>query len=235
MSNLPIIVPTTDLTTADLEKVAKFIERGLPGVADATDAKLFRMYELYLSGSTYSQIASMLEIKRIIVIYFSHANSWYETKAEYLSEIQDKIKNRIVDTKLRNKEFMLLLVQAWQKKIGGKLNRYLATNDSQHMDEIDLKEVAQLMKAIDMINELDESGKNPQGKTPAIGLNMGGMGVTVERTGDDRISITPNAPESLGSVLQRYADESRKKEKVAIAAPSNDISNITKGENNEIE
>lgn len=237
MSNLPTIVPTTDLTDADLEKVAKYVERGLPGVSEVTSDQLYRMYELYLSGSTYSQIASMLAVKRIIVLYFSHANKWFDTKSEYLSEVQDKIKNRIVDTKLRNKEFMLLLVQAWQRKIGGKLNKYLATGDSQHMDEIDLKEVAQLMKAIDMVNELDESGKNPQGKTPAIGLNMGGNGVTVERTGDNAISITPNAPkeESLGDMLQKYADESRKKEKVAIAPPSNDINNNTKGENNEIE
>jgi hypothetical protein len=234
-TNLPAVlaVPTSDFTEHDNKKLAEYRELGLPGVVSITEAQLFRMYDLYLGGCTYSQISNMLEIKRNIVLYYSHTNKWYEARTNYLAEVQEKIKNRVADTKIRNKEFMLLLVQAWQKKIGGKLTRYLATNDSQHMDEVDLKEVAQLMKAIDMINELDEEGKNKQGKTPPIGLNVG-QGVTLQRDGD-KLSITPNAPseESLGNILQKYADESRKKEK-QIAIGSSDIDK-ERGENNENE
>jgi hypothetical protein len=37
------------------------------------------------------------------------------------------------------------------------------------MDGIDLKEVAQLMKAIEMVNDLDATGKDSKGKPSPIG------------------------------------------------------------------
>jgi hypothetical protein len=211
MGNLPAITLSTDMTSSEVAKVQKFIEDGLPGVSTVTDAKLFRMLDLYLNGSTYSQISSTLEIKKIYVLYFAHSSNWRQIKEEYLNEIQEKIKSRVVDSKLRSQEFMLLLVQTWQKKIGSKLTRYLATNDDSYMEDINLKEISQLMRAIEMIAELDNSGRDSKGKTPAVGLNLGN-GVIVEKTSDNKISITPKES-TVGDLLQQLADKRRDEEK----------------------
>jgi len=204
MSNLPTItsLPSTDFTQSELDKIKIYKEQGLPGIAEVDDAKLYRMLELYLSGSTYSQIASMLRIKKVIVLYLAQSSNWCEAKQEYLNEERENIKNRVVDAKLRNSVFMLLLVQAWQKKLGRKLTAYLATGNDEHMDDIDLKEVAALMKAIDMVNDLDNTAKDSRGKTPAIGLNLGN-GVIVEKTGENQVSITPKES-TIRGLLQKY-------------------------------
>lgn len=216
MSNLPIVQDeTSDISDSEMIKVKRYIEDGLPGIGEITNSDLYRMLDLYLGGSTYSQIANTLETKKVIVLYLAHTNNWYVIKKEYLGEIQEKIKNRVVDSKLRSQEFMLLLVQAWQKRIGKKLTRYLSTNDDEHMDNVDLKEVTQLMKAIEMVNELDNTGKNLQSKASPIGLNLGN-GVTVEKTSDNKITITPKET-SIGDLLKQHADAKREEDKKPIS------------------
>lgn len=204
-----------DLTASDLERVTNYKEHGLPGISDVTSKQLHQMLNLYLEGSTYSQISNTLGVKKIIILYLSHSNGWYATRKDYLNEIHENLKNRVIDTKLRSKEFMLLFVQAMQKRITGKMVKYLATDDEEHMNQIDLKEVAQLMKAIEMINELDSDGKDKKGKTPAIGLHMGEAGVTIEKTGENTLSITPK-DNSIGEMLKHYADGRRADEKAKL-------------------
>lgn len=219
---LSIANATTDMTQSEMDKVAGYKSEGLPGIVDITNNELYRMYDLYLSGSTYTQIANTLKIKKVMILYLAHHNKWFESKQEFINELQEKIKARVIETKLRTSEFMLLTVQAYQKRISNKFTRYLATNDDKHMDEVDLKELAQLMKAIEIVNELDNTGKDSRGKSPAVGLNLGN-GVTVEREGDNKITITPKEP-SIGETLKQYAEEKKR-----LQNQSSDIG-ILKGE-----
>lgn len=204
MTNLPTVpsVSSTDLTQSEIDKVNNYKEQGMPGLAEINDTKMYRMLELYLSGSTYTQIASMLRIKKVIILYLAESGGWFTAKQEYENEVKEKIKNSVVYAKLRNAEFMLLLVQAWRKKVSNKLELYLSTNDAAHMDDVDLKEVAALMKAIEMVNDLDNTGKGSNGKQPAIGLNLG-AGVIVEKTGENQVSITPKDT-TIKGLLQKY-------------------------------
>ena len=230
MDNLPSIIET-DISASEMVKVRTYTEHGMPGLVDITESQIYQMINLYLEGSTYTQIANILKVKKVLVMYLAHNQNWYAVKREYLDEIQEKIKNKVVDSKLRSQEFMLTLVQAWQKKIGNQLTKYLSTNDVEHMNDIDLKEIAQLMKAIEIVNSLDNAGKSPNNKTPAIGLNVGD-GVTVEKTGNNTISITPKST-SIGDLLKKYADGNREKEKsenVRLEKVKSDIVNDNKGE-----
>lgn len=198
---------TTDLSESDMVRIDAFVEKGMPGLAALDEATLYRMTELYLSGSTYWQIANTLNVSRPLVLYVSHNYGWYPAKREYLHELQERHKSRIIDSKLVSQDFLLLLTQAWQKRIGGKLKRYLATDDESHANEIDLKEVGQLLKTIEMIKDLDDEGKDSKGRTPAVGLNLGD-GVTIERDGDNKVTITPKE-KTLGDMLKKFADNRR--------------------------
>lgn len=207
-NKMPVAVQTatTDISEKDMEKIQAFIEAGHPGLVALTEDKLYRMADMYLSGHTYWQISNATGIKRDLVMFVSRKYGWFDNKQEYIYELQDRMKGRIIEAKLVGQDFLLLLTQAWQKRIGGKLNKYLATGNEEHADEIDLKEVAQLLKTIEMINELDHNGRDSKGKTPAVGLNLG-EGVTIERDGD-KVTITPKE-RSLGDMLQKYADDRR--------------------------
>ena len=210
MENLPAEKPPTDLTEKDMERINDFIGSGRPGLTKIDETTLYRMMDLYLSGSTYGQIASTLNLTRPLVMYVAHTYEWYPAKLEYLAEIKEKIKNRVIDSKLVSQDFLLLLTQAWQKKIGQKLKKYLATDDPTHADEINLKEVASLLKTIEMIKELNEEGKDKKGNRPTIGLNVG-EGIDLERTGDNKITVTPKQ-KSIGEMLKKFANERRDEE-----------------------
>lgn len=198
---------TTDLNESDMVRIEAFIEKGMPGLSAIDDAVLYRMTELYLSGSTYWQIAHTLNLSRPLVLYVSHTYGWYPAKKEYLMELQERIKGRVIDSKLVSQDFLLLLTQAWQKKISKSLKKYLATDDTTHTEEIDLKEVSQLLKTIEIIKDLNNEGKDSKGRTPAVGLNVGD-GVTIERSGDNKVTITPKE-KTLGDVLKKFADSRR--------------------------
>lgn len=215
--NLPMEnKPDSDLTEKDLVKIHQFAGDGLPGLARLAEADFQRMAEMYMNGSTYWQISTALNLPRPLVMYMSHTYGWFPARQEYLSEMQEKIKGRVIDSKLASQDFILLLIQAYQKKIGRKLQKYLATDDPVHADEINLKEIDKLLKAVEMIQSLSSDGKSA-GKAPAVGLNLGD-GVTIERSGDNKVTITPTIDKQLGNMLKKFADSRR-----AEANKSSDI------------
>lgn len=230
-NNLPTTIKESDITESERVKVQEYIDAGLPGISDVKESHLYQMYDLYLSGSTYSQISVALNMKKVTVLYLAYTSDWYTSKKEYLNEVEEKMKNRVVESKLRSKEFMLILVQAWQKKITSNLHKYLSTSDDSHMERIDLKEVSQLMKAIDMINELDATGRDPKGKPSPIGLNVGD-GVTIEKQIDGKISITPNS--TVGSALKQFADSKRNEERIKQQVIDSTKENLSKSKEYDI-
>lgn len=220
MANLPVEQKDNDFTDSELDKIQEYKDEGLPGIIDVTTADMHRMLELYLSGSSYTQISSILRIKKKIVLYLAHKSNWFEMKQEYFNEIQEKIRTRVIESKLKSSEFMLLMIQAYQRRIGNQFNRYLATGDEEQMDGVNLKELAQLVKAIEVIGTLDGSGKG--GKTPPIGLNLGN-GITVEKTGDNKITITPNEPATIGDALRQFAESKNQEKTKLLENQNNDI------------
>jgi hypothetical protein len=204
--NLPVKIET-DLSEKDLEKVAQFQVEGMPGLAKLVESDFHRMAELYMSGMTYWQIATTLNVPRTLIMHLSHTYGWYTARQEYMGELQEKIKGRVIDSKLASQDFLLLLIQAYQKKLGTKLKRYLSTDDPSHADQINLKEIDKLLKAVEIVQSLSSDGKTA-GKTPAVGLNLGD-GVTIERSGDNKVTITPAIDKHLGDMLKKFADQRR--------------------------
>lgn len=227
MSSEIVANTPTDLTEIDLVKVKEFIEDGKPGISRMDDATLYRMTDMYLSGSTYHQISIALSLPRILVLYASQQCSWYDLKNQYLLELDQNIKGRVATSNLISQEFLLLLIQVYQKQMTKKFQRYLATDDTSHTEDIDLKEVDKLLKTIEMLKEFNSEGKSSKGKTPAVGLNLG-EGVTVERTGDNKVTITPKQ-RVVSDVLSKYAEKLRAEENSKKPDKKHDISeNVTK-------
>lgn len=227
--NLPAEKPSADLTEKDLMKVHAFIGEGMPGLAKLQETDFYRMTEMYMSGSTYWQIATTLNLSRPLVMYVAHTYGWYPARQEYLSELQEKIKGRVIDSKLASQDFILLLIQAYQKKIGKSLQKYLATDDETHADEINLKEIDKLLKAVEMIQSLNGEGKNPSGRAPAVGLNLGD-GVTIERSGDNKVTITPAIDKQFSNMLKKFADDRRNEQNKEVKRSDIEVEQTKKEE-----
>lgn len=210
-NNLPTTIPKpdNDLNVENLKKVQEYIDKGLPGIDQVDDVKHSKMLDLYLSGTTYEKISQVVRINKTIVMFVSFKSKWYAARQDYLFELEEGMKRRVLETKLMSQDFMLQLIQAWQKKMGKKLNRYLSTDDEKHMNEIDLKELDRYLKVIESLNGSIQSPRSDS-KAPAVSLNLGD-GVTVTKKGENEVEITPKQ-KTISDTLQYYADLRRAEE-----------------------
>ena len=212
-NNKPAVIqePTTDFTEKDMQNIQEYIAAGLPDIATVDGEVMARMMDLYLSGKTYRQIAMTVSVNKRIVLYLSHKFNWFALRMDYIKDLEESIRGRTLEAKLVNQDFLLQLIHMWQKKIGNKITKYLATDNEQFANDIDLKEVDKYLKTVEMLHKLG-SEKGSAGGTPAVGLNLGD-GVTIERKGDNTVEITPKS-KAIGDMLKQFADSRREEEAV---------------------
>lgn len=213
--NKPALIqePTTDFTEKDMQNIQEYIAAGLPDIATVDGEKMARMMDLYLSGKTYRQIAMIVSVNKRIVLYLSHKFNWFALRMDYIKDLEESIRGRMIEAKLVNQDFLLQLIHMWQKKIGNKITKYLATDNEQFAKDIDLKEVDKYLKTVEMLHRLSSEKGGSGGGTPAVGLNLGD-GVTIERKGDNTVEITPKS-KAIGDMLKRFADSRREEESVS--------------------
>jgi len=212
--NKPALIqePTTDFTEKDMQNIQEYIAAGLPDIATVDGEKMARMMDLYLSGKTYRQIAMTVSVNKRIVLYLSHKFNWFALRMDYIKDLEESIRGRMIEAKLVNQDFLLQLIHMWQKKIGNKITKYLATDNEQFAKDIDLKEVDKYLKTVEMLHKLSSEKGGNAGGTPAVGLNLGD-GVTIERKGDNTVEITPKS-KAIGDMLKQFADSRREEESV---------------------
>lgn len=201
-------IKMTDISDESMKKVQKFIDLGLPGISRFNEEQIAKMMELYLSGKTYDQISAIMRIDRITVMYLSYKLNWCSTRKEYVIELNDHMKRRVMEFKLMSQDHLLNLAQMYHKKHGNKILRYLETNNEEHTEQINLKELDRYMKIVDLIQK--STAEAPKEKGPLVGLNIGD-GATITRKGDNELEITPKA-KAIGDTLKYYADLRREEE-----------------------
>lgn len=231
MSDTVPAIIQTDLSQDDQAKVAKFVDRGSPGF-DLTDGpKITRMMDLYLSGKTYSQIARIQRQPKELIMLYAQRLKWYPLKLEYMQELELHIKGRMVNAKVASQDFLLQLSQMYQKKIGAKMDQYLATNDESVADKINMKEIDKYLKIVESLHKISSDSAPKQGN-PAVGLNLGD-GVTITKNGDNSVEITPKQ-KTIGNMLEQLANQRREQELSKIKNTSDIkevIPNKQEGEN----
>lgn len=202
--------PQTDLTSNDLEIVKQYMDAGLPAIATIDEVKMSRILDMYLSGRTYRQIAMIVSVPKQMILYLSHKFNWFQIRQEYLIDLEANSRQRVLEAKIVNQDFLLQLQQMWRKKIGNNIVKYQATDNVDFANSIDLKEVDRYLKSVEMLHRL-ASEKAPGQPNPAVGLNLG-EGVTVVRKGDNTVEITPKN-KAISDMLKEFADFRREEEK----------------------
>jgi uncharacterized protein YnzC (UPF0291/DUF896 family) len=213
-SNVPMIPeqPANDFSQKDLEIIQAYQEKGLEGIGIVDEQKMASMLEMYLSGKTYRQISTVIQIKKEIVLYMSYKFNWFQLRQDYLQDMEQSMRNRVLESKIVDQDFLLQLQAMWRKKIGSKMDKYFATNNEDFLSGIDLKEVDKYMKSVEILHKL-AGGKDPTGDNnrPMVGVNAGD-GVTITRKGDNEIEITPKS-KAMGEALKMFADSRREEER----------------------
>lgn len=203
---------SNDFSQKDLEVIQAYKEAGLPQIGIVDEKKMASMLEMYLSGKTYRQISTTMQIKKDIVLYMSFKFNWFEMRQDYLTDMESSMRGRVLEAKIVNQDFLLQLQAMWQKKIGTNIAKYLATDNVEFANQIDLKEVDKYLKTVELLQKLGAEGKAPaDNNRPLIGVNAG-EGVTIVRTGENSMEITPKS-KAIGDALKMFADSRREDEK----------------------
>ncbi len=203
--------PTSDFTDKDMEKINAFNEAGLPGVGSITDSQFVKMMQLYMDGKTYTQISSIMRLKKDLVLFHAYKWKWFEAKKEILLETEQSLRNRIVDAHITGQDFILQLKQTLEKKINHNIFKYLETEDENYINKINLKEIDRYLKLLETLKEYTTEPRKQNSPTSPIGINLG-EGMTVKKLSDGGVEITPKA-KTMGDVLKQYADLKRQEEK----------------------
>lgn len=214
--NKPVIPeqPKNDFTQKDLEVIKAYEEGGLQGVGIVDEKAMANMLDLYLSGKTYRQISTIMEIKKEIVLYMSYKFNWFDLRQDYLTDLESSMRGRVIEAKLVSQDFILQLQTMWHKKIGSKVTKYLATGNEEFIKELDLKEIDKYLKTAELLQKLAGEGKSltTDNTRPMVGLNAGD-GVTIIKKGENEIEITPKS-KAIGDALKMFADARREEEKI---------------------
>jgi antitoxin component of MazEF toxin-antitoxin module len=223
----------TDITPIELQAIAKFKEDGMPGLITVAqnEVTLTKALDLYLSGKTYHEISKIVNIKKEIILYLGQKFNWYATKIEQLQILDACIKERILQAKLVNQDFVLQIQQFFLKKIGRRMTRFMASGDEETANSIDRKDLEMYMKSVDLLDKISTE-KIPTNYRPTVGLNLGD-GVTVRKVGENEVTITPRN-KTAAEMLNELANLKRTEE----AKSANDINNKetqTNSENTEKE
>ena len=221
------LIPIADFTVKDLETIQKFRDDGMLGLHTLKENDCERAMALYLDGKSYRQIASVIEIKKEVILFLSHKFKWFEMRKEYLEELQATMKDKIMEAKLSDQEFLMHLSLAYKKKISKNINKYLKTDESQFSDKFDSKDVSTWLKISDMLHSISSENIGKPSDKSLVGLNGLGEGVTITKTGTNSVEITPKSP--FSTKLQAFANFKREQENPPKEPekPIHDITNET--------
>lgn len=230
--NLPALIPFNDFTVKDLEAIEKFKDGGMLGLAQFTDTDIERCMSLYLDGKSYRQIAQVTWKNKTTIMFLAHKFKWFELREAYLEELQATLPSKILESKLQSQEFLLHLTLAYQKKIGKNIDQYLRTDDEKFADKVDSKDLSTLLKIMEMTYKLNVENLGSGDKPPLVGISGMSDGVTITKTGENSVEITPKSP--IASRLKQMADFKREQEKADKPAPK-PVHDISKQEQTKTE
>lgn len=200
-----------DFTDAEVEKINTFVSNGCVGLETLVkdEYKVNNLFALYMSGKTYIEISKISRVKKDLVLYMAAKMKWYEKRMEYLDDIQKNITKKVTETRVESLNFISSLINMHHKYYGDAINQYLRTGDRDIIDGLDLKQLTQYFKSIEMLEKiLNPSNVNRSGGSNTT-VNINAAGGVVEQVDDKTIEITPgNAGDALRA-LAKLKDEEK--------------------------
>jgi hypothetical protein len=203
-----------DMTPEEQKSLQEYISNGCPGLVKIDDAKVFSWLNLYMNGKSYAEIAHITKDKKDLVLYIAHRSKWFLKRVDYYGDISTGIATKMRNTKIQSADTVLNIISALGQFYNDKANKYLATNDSSIIEEMDTKNLASYYKALEVLEKLISPSGNSESDKPTVNINLGTGGATVTQRNDKTVDITtnPDSEEAAGNLLKALAKFQRSKD-----------------------
>jgi hypothetical protein len=199
-----------DFTDDETDRINTYVANGCIGLAELVkdEHKVNNLFALYMSGKTYTEISKISRVKKDLVLYMAAKMKWYGKRMEYLDDINSNITKKLTETRVESMNFISSLISMHHKYYGDAINQYLRTGDRDIIDGLDLKQLTQYFKSIEMLEKILNPTNVNRGGGSNTTVNINTPGGKVEQVDDKTIEITPG---NAGDALRALAELKDKK------------------------
>lgn len=200
-----------DFTDDEVGRINTYVSNGCIGLEGLVkdEYKVNNLFTLYMTGKTYTEISKICRVKKDMVLYMAAKMRWYEKRMEYLNDIQNNITKKITETRTESLNFIASLISMHHKYYGDAINDYLKTGDRTIIDGLDLKQLTQYFKSIEILEKiLNPSNINRSGGSNTT-VNINTPGGKIEQIDDKTIEITPGNTGDALRALAKLKDEKK--------------------------
>jgi hypothetical protein len=192
MANELVIASRDDLNELEKQNLEQYIQNGCPGLTSLEDTQVFKWFELYMSGKTYSEIAVISKSKKDLIVYVAYKSKWLEKRNEYFTAITQNMTVKLTNIRTESINTMATIVSSLNKYFGKKFDNYLATNDDSIIENMDSKVLEKYYKSLEILekvmNPTNKDPKEPPLTHPPININIGN-GANVQQTSGSSMDI----------------------------------------------
>lgn len=203
MDSLVLADIPQDMTKEEKDSLRAFINNGCPGLLKVQQSDIFQWFQLYMSGKTYAEIATITKSKKDLIMYIAYKSTWMEKRLKHYEDISLNILDKIKQTKLDSANNLVTIVKSLGKYCEQKHNRFLTTNNAEEIEEIDHKIVSQYFKAIELLDKImsEDAGGDRPIQNPLVNINLGNS-TTIKQINPQTLEITD---ETAGDLLKSLA------------------------------
>ena len=209
---MDLIVFPDDMAKDEKEALAEYKRNGCPGLVGVTEVDVFKWFQLYMSGKTYTEMAKITNKKKNLILYISNKSQWHEKRMQHYNDISENLLGKIQRAKLNGANTVVSIMNSLGKYYGDKFDNFLSMKDNTIIECLDTRLLAQYYKSMETLDKIILSamdGKGPE-KTPAVTVNIAGDAI-VEQTGDETLDITKE--EGVSKALRALAHMKKASEK----------------------
>jgi len=215
MGSLDLSSLPQDMTREEREQLAAYIGNGLPGILRIQQGDVFKLFELYMAGKTYAEIATITKFQKDIILYLAYKSRWLDHRMKHYEDISLNILEKVKQVRMDSANNLIAMTQALGQYLGQRYNKYLSTKDSNVIEGIDKKISDQYFKALDLMDKiLNTDGENPnkqiKQQTPLVSINMGSSNATVKQVDEKTLEISD---QTAGELLKSLAELKKSTEK----------------------
>jgi hypothetical protein len=196
-----------DMTKDEKEVVRNFIANGCPELLRVQQSDIFKWFDLYMSGKTYAEIATITRSKKDLIMYIAYKSTWMDKRLKHYEDISLNILEKIKKSKLDSANNLITIISSLGKYCEQRYNKFLTTNDPDTIEGIDTKIVTQYFKAMELLEKLinpegeGDGNRKTSPQVPLVNINMGSS-ATVKQTDPQTLEITD---ETAGDLLKTLA------------------------------
>jgi hypothetical protein len=202
MANELTVPSRDDLSQNERESLDNYIQNGCPGLTSIEDAQVFKWFELYMAGKSYTEIATITKSKKDLIVYISYKSKWLEKRTEYFTSITQNMTSKITDIRTESINTVATIVSSLNKYFGKKFDNYLATNDDSIIENIDSKVLEKYYKSLEILEKVvNPTSKDPSKPSP-VNINIS-SGASVQQSSDSSLDISME--EASSDLLKRLA------------------------------